>query len=97
MDRLRQKLVDDVRKAISDLTTEEAILSAAMLLRHSLEMEAEARAVETAVAAVLDAGHRTPDIVPCPTLGPLAPGQRVRCRVGFIELVRPVRSKPSLD
>ena len=39
-----------------------AILSAAMLLRHSLEMEAEARAVEAAVAAVLDAGYRTPDI-----------------------------------
>ena len=56
-----------------------AILSLAMLLRHSLEMEVEAQAVETAVAAVLDAGHRTPDIVPCPTLGPLAPGQRVRC------------------
>jgi 3-isopropylmalate dehydrogenase len=39
-----------------------AILSVAMLLRHSLQMETEARAVETAVAAVLDAGHRTPDI-----------------------------------
>jgi 3-isopropylmalate dehydrogenase len=44
-----------------------AILSVAMLLRHSLEMETEAQAVETAVAAVLDAGHRTPDIA--------APGQ----------------------
>jgi 3-isopropylmalate dehydrogenase len=39
-----------------------AILSVAMLLRHSLECETEARAVEAAVAAVLDAGHRTPDI-----------------------------------
>jgi 3-isopropylmalate dehydrogenase len=39
-----------------------AILSAAMLLRHSLEMEAAAAAVESAVSAVLDAGHRTPDI-----------------------------------
>ncbi len=39
-----------------------AILSAAMLLRYSLAMEAEARAVEEAVASVLDAGHRTPDI-----------------------------------
>jgi len=38
-----------------------------MLLRHSLEMETEAQAVETAVAAVLDAGHRTSDIA--------APGQ----------------------
>jgi 3-isopropylmalate dehydrogenase len=39
-----------------------AILSAAMLLRYSLGMEAEARMVEEAVASVLDAGHRTPDI-----------------------------------
>jgi 3-isopropylmalate dehydrogenase len=39
-----------------------AILSAAMLLRHSLLLEAEAQAVESAVATVLDAGHRTPDI-----------------------------------
>lgn len=40
-----------------------AILSAAMLLRHSLGMETEAAAVETAVASVVDAGYRTPDIV----------------------------------
>ena len=40
-----------------------AILSAAMLLRHSLDMEAEARAVEDAVSAVLSAGHRTADLV----------------------------------
>jgi 3-isopropylmalate dehydrogenase len=39
-----------------------AILSVAMLLRHSLDMEAEARAVEEAVSTVLDAGYRTPDI-----------------------------------
>jgi 3-isopropylmalate dehydrogenase len=39
-----------------------AILSTAMLLRHSLEMEAEARAVEAAVTSVLDAGHRTADL-----------------------------------
>ena len=32
MDTLRQKLVDDVRQAISDLTTEEAILSTAIEL-----------------------------------------------------------------
>jgi 3-isopropylmalate dehydrogenase len=40
-----------------------AILSAAMLLRHSLNLEREARAVEAAVSAVLDAGHRTADLV----------------------------------
>jgi 3-isopropylmalate dehydrogenase len=39
-----------------------AILSAAMLLRYSLAMETEARAVEQAVASILDAGYRTPDI-----------------------------------
>jgi len=39
-----------------------AILSAAMLLRHSLGLEAEARAVEGAVHAILDRGHRTADI-----------------------------------
>ena len=44
-----------------------AILSIAMLLRYSFAMEQEAQAVEAAVAAVLDAGHRTADIA--------APGQ----------------------
>jgi 3-isopropylmalate dehydrogenase len=44
------------------------ILSAAMLLRYSLDMDAEARAVERAVRAVLDAGHRTADLA--------APGQK---------------------
>ena len=39
-----------------------AILSAAMLLRHSLDLDAEARAVENAVNAVLGAGHRTADL-----------------------------------
>ena len=39
-----------------------AILSAAMLLRYSLALEAEARAIENAVGAVLDAGYRTQDI-----------------------------------
>jgi len=38
------------------------ILSTAMLLRHSLELESEAAAVEHAVAQVLADGHRTNDI-----------------------------------
>jgi 3-isopropylmalate dehydrogenase len=38
------------------------ILSAAMLLRHSLGLEAEARAVEDAVGAAIAAGVRTVDI-----------------------------------
>ena len=41
-----------------------AILSGAMLLRHSLALEEEAQAVEAAVSAVLDAGYRTPDLAP---------------------------------
>ncbi len=39
-----------------------AILSAALLLRHSLGLEEEAAAVERAVEKVLRAGHRPPDI-----------------------------------
>lgn len=38
------------------------ILSAAMLLRHSLQLEDEAIAIETAVESVLDQGLRTADI-----------------------------------
>ncbi|MCW2971650.1 MAG: leuB [Solirubrobacterales bacterium] len=37
-------------------------LSAAMLLRHGLELESEAAAVESAVQRALDAGLRTPDL-----------------------------------
>jgi len=39
-----------------------AILSAAMLLRHSFQLEAEAASVETAVREVLADGHRTRDL-----------------------------------
>lgn len=45
------------------------ILSVAMLLRHSLHLEAEARAIEEAVNGALQAGLRTRDIAP--------PGARV--------------------
>jgi len=38
------------------------ILSAALLLRHSLGMEAEARAIETAVDAAINSGSRTTDL-----------------------------------
>ena len=38
------------------------ILAAAMALRHSLDLEDEASAVETAVADVIASGLRTPDI-----------------------------------
>jgi len=39
-----------------------AILTAAMVLRHSAGLEREAQAIEAAVAKVLEAGHRTADI-----------------------------------
>jgi len=39
-----------------------AILSAAMLLRYSLKLEAEASAIERAVTTVLEQGYRTSDI-----------------------------------
>jgi 3-isopropylmalate dehydrogenase len=40
-----------------------AILSAAMLLRHSFQLEKEAACIESAVESLLDAGHRTRDLV----------------------------------
>jgi 3-isopropylmalate dehydrogenase len=41
-----------------------AILSVALLLRHSLGLEREARAVEEAVSAALGDGYLTPDVAP---------------------------------
>jgi 3-isopropylmalate dehydrogenase len=57
-----------------------AILSAAMLLEHSLAAPEAADAVRAAVQAVLDAGHRTADVVePGQTpIGCRAMGERVR-------------------
>ena len=40
------------------------ILSAAMMLRYSFDMPAEADCIENAVSAVLDEGYRTADIMP---------------------------------
>jgi 3-isopropylmalate dehydrogenase len=40
-----------------------AILSVALMLRHSFHLSAEAVGIETAVNRVLDAGHRTADLV----------------------------------
>src|SRR5271156_4066639 len=39
-----------------------AILTAAMILRHSAQLEAEAAAIEASVQSVLEAGHRTADL-----------------------------------
>ncbi len=43
------------------------ILSVALLLRHSLELETEARAIEAAVAAAIDRGVWTGDLAPAGT------------------------------
>jgi 3-isopropylmalate dehydrogenase len=59
-----------------------AILSAAMLCRHSLAAPAAADAIESAVAATVAAGHRTADLV--------APGERA---VGCREMGRLVRER----
>jgi len=56
-----------------------AILSAAMLLRHSLELENEARAVEGAVALAIADGARTADLGG--KLGTRAMGDAVRARL----------------
>jgi 3-isopropylmalate dehydrogenase len=39
-----------------------AIASAALLLRHTARLEAEARDIESAIGSVLEAGYRTPDL-----------------------------------
>ena len=61
-----------------------AILSAAMLLRHSLGLEAEATQVEAAVAAVLDEGFRTADLVPAgqQAVATTEMGQAIAARIG---------------
>ena len=43
---------------------ERTILSAAMMLRYSFDLEEEAACIENAVSAVLDQGYRTADIMP---------------------------------
>jgi 3-isopropylmalate dehydrogenase len=61
-----------------------AILSAAMLLEHSLEAAKAARSVRDAVATVLDAGHRTADLAgeSDTPLGCRAMGDRVLAALG---------------
>ena len=51
------------------------ILSAAMMLRYSLNLEKEAQAIEKAVMSVLDAGYRTGDI--------MSPGTKL---IGTVEM-----------
>ena len=60
------------------------ILSAAMMLRYSLDEEAAADAIEAAVEAVLDRGVRTPDIATpgCTTVGTSEMGDAVVAALG---------------
>jgi len=54
------------------------ILAAALLLRHSLNLEKEAAAIEAAVNRVLDQGFRTKDIAAGgPSIGTVEMGTRV--------------------
>jgi len=60
-----------------------AILSAAMLLRHSLDLEQEARQIEAAVERVLQQGYRTADLARPgePTVGTRAMGALVAAEI----------------
>jgi len=60
------------------------ILSAAMLLRHSLGLEDPARRIESAVRQVLAQGYRTPDIQEpgCKPVGTVAMGDAVLAALG---------------
>jgi 3-isopropylmalate dehydrogenase len=59
------------------------ILSAALLLRHSLELEAEAKAIEHAVATALDQGLRTADIAGGgPSVSTSEAGERITGLIG---------------
>lgn len=60
-----------------------AILSAAMLLRHSFQLETEATAIETAVSDVLAEGHRTRDLTAKgrPSVTTSEMGERVAGRI----------------
>lgn len=65
------------------------ILSAAMMLRYSFDMEKEADSVENAVSSVLDEGYRTADIMPqdekeaslCKKVGCSEMGKRILERI----------------
>ena len=59
------------------------ISAGAMLLRHSLNLEAEAKAIEDAVSVVLNEGLRTADIASGgPSLSTTEMGDRVVAAIG---------------
>lgn len=82
-------LYEPVHGSASDIAGQDqanpvaAVLSAALLLRHSLGLDQEASAVEEAVDAVLREGHRTVDIheAGCTVVGTEAMGRQILDRV----------------
>jgi 3-isopropylmalate dehydrogenase len=67
-----------------------AILSVAMMLRHSFHLDAEADCVEAAVAAMLNSGHRTRDLAKAgqPAISTTEMGSRI---------VATIRERPQHD
>jgi 3-isopropylmalate dehydrogenase len=59
------------------------ILSVALLLRHALQLEAEALAIETAVSTAIDAGARPADLAAhgAPSLSTRAAGDAVLAKL----------------
>src|SRR5258708_31751887 len=72
-----------------------AILTAAMVLRHSANLEQDAKAVEQAVHKVLDAGYLTADIA-AKQKSAQQPGQTPRTTHERGKLVHPALT-PSID
>jgi 3-isopropylmalate dehydrogenase len=67
-----------------------AILSVAMMLRHSFHLDAEAECVESAVASVLDAGNRTRDLA--------KPGQPAISTAEMgLKIVAAIKAQPKND
>src|SRR5277367_1855170 len=60
-----------------------AILSVAMMLRHSFHLDAEADCVDGAVTSVLNAGHRTRDLAKAgqPTVGTVEMGRKIAAAI----------------
>jgi 3-isopropylmalate dehydrogenase len=79
-----------------------AVLSAALLLRHSFDREDAALAIEGAVQAVLDEGYRTPDIATAAPDGrdsgggPAGAGERIVTTAEIGRLVAERVSRPTL-
>ncbi len=65
-------------------------LSAAMMLRHGLQMPAQAAAIEAAVDAVLERGLRTPDLAPDASQTAPVPDLPERVEVGTEEMTEAV-------